>query len=121
MTTTKSDLKNTDSESEVLSTIDRMPESDRAIGAKFHEIVRKNAPFLLPKLWYGMPAYATDKGKIVCFFQSAQKFHTRYATIGFMHEAKLDEGNMWPAAYAVLKLSSGDEQKLADLVKKSVS
>ena len=107
-------------ESAVLTAIAAMPGPDRAIAERLHAIVKANAPALSPKLWYGMPAYAKD-GKIICFFQSAQKFKTRYATLGFMHEANLDEGNMWPTAFAVKKLTDAEEVKIAALVKKAVS
>jgi len=112
--------KKMDDESAVLTAIAAMPEPDRAIAEHLHAIVKANAPALSPKLWYGMPAYAKH-GKIVCFFQSAQKFKTRYATLGFMHEANLDEGNMWPTAFAVKKLTAAEEVKIAALVKKAVS
>ena len=109
-----------DGESAVFAAIAAMPESDRAIGERLHAVIKASAPALSPRLWYGMPAYAKD-GKIVCFFQSAQKFNTRYATLGFMHEAKLDEGNMWPTAFAVKKLTAPEEAMIAALVKKAVS
>jgi len=116
----KQGQKKVDEESAVLTAIAAMPGPDRAIAERLHVIVKANAPALSPKLWYGMPAYAKD-GKIVCFFQSAQKFKTRYATLGFMHEANLDEGNMWPTAFAVKKLTAAEEVKIAALVKKAVS
>jgi uncharacterized protein YdhG (YjbR/CyaY superfamily) len=116
----KQTQKKVDEESAVLTAIAAMPGPDRAIAERLHAIVKDNAPALSPKLWYGMPAYAKD-GKIVCFFQSAQKFKTRYATLGFMHEANLDEGNMWPTAFAVKKLTAAEEVKIAALVKKAVS
>ncbi len=109
-----------DGESAVLATIAAMPGPDRAIGERLHAIIKASAPALSPRLWYGMPAYAKD-GKVVCFFQSAQKFNTRYATFGFQHEANLDEGNMWPVAFAVKKLTVAEEAKIAALVKKAVS
>jgi len=112
--------KKADEESAVLTALAAMPGPDCAIAERLHAIVKANAPALSPKLWYGMPAYAKD-GKIVCFFQSAQKFKTRYATLGFMHEANLDEGNMWPTAFAVKKLTAAEEVKIAALVKKAVS
>jgi uncharacterized protein YdhG (YjbR/CyaY superfamily) len=107
-----------DRESAVLAMIAAMPEPDRVIGERLHEIIKANAPVLSPKLWYGMPAYAKD-GKVVCFFQSMQKFKTRYATFGFMHEANLDEGNMWPTAFALKKVTAAEEEKIAALVKKA--
>jgi uncharacterized protein YdhG (YjbR/CyaY superfamily) len=109
-----------DGEAEVLASIAAMPESDRLIAQRIHEIVKANAPVLSPKLWYGMPAYAKDD-KVVCFFQSAQKFKTRYATFGFQHEANLDEGGMWPVAFAVRELAAEAEATIAMLVKKAVS
>jgi hypothetical protein len=109
-----------DGESAVLANIAAMPEPDRAIGERLHAIIKASAPALSPRLWYGMPAYARD-GKIVCFFQSMQKFKTRYATFGFMHEANLDEGNMWPVAFAVKKLTAAEEARIDALVKKAVS
>ena len=109
-----------DGESDVLALIAAMPEPDRAIGERLHAIIKASAPALSPKTWYGMPAYAKD-GKVVCFFQSAHKFNTRYATFGFQHEANLDEGNMWPVAFAVKKLTATEEAKIAALVKKAVS
>ena len=109
-----------DGESAVLAKIAEMPEPDRALGERLHAIIRANAPALSPKLWYGMPAYAKD-GKVVCFFQSAQKFNTRYATFGFLHEANLDEGAMWPTAFALKELTAAEEARIAALVKKAVS
>jgi len=109
-----------DGESAVLATIAAMPESDRALGERLHAIIKVSAPALAPRLWYGMPAYARD-GKVVCFFQSAQKFKTRYATFGFMHEANLDEGAMWPTAFALKDLTAAEEARIAALVKKAVS
>jgi len=112
--------KKADGEAAVLANIAAMPEADRVLGERLHTIIRANAPTLSPKLWYGMPAYAKD-GKIVCFFQSAQKFKTRYATLGFMHEAKLDEGAMWPTAFAVKEVTAVEEAKIGALVKKALS
>jgi uncharacterized protein YdhG (YjbR/CyaY superfamily) len=109
-----------DEESAVLEKIAELPESDRAMAKRIHAIIKASAPTLSPKLWYGMPAYAKD-GKIVCFFQSAQKFKTRYATFGFSDEANLDEGNMWPNAYALTKVTAADEARISALVKKAVS
>jgi hypothetical protein len=109
-----------DGESAVLAQIAAMPESDRVLGERLHAIVKASAPALSPRLWYGMPAYAKD-GKVVCFFQSAQKFKTRYATLGFMHAAKLDEGAMWPVAFALKAMTAADEARIAALVKKAVS
>jgi uncharacterized protein YdhG (YjbR/CyaY superfamily) len=109
-----------DGESDVLAKIAEMPKSDRVMAERFHAIVKANAPALAPKTWYGMPAYARD-GKIVCFFQAADKFKARYATFGFDEAAKLDEGNMWPTSWALTKLTAADEAKIAALVKKAVS
>jgi hypothetical protein len=109
-----------DGESAVLAKIAAMPEPDRVIGKRLHETIKVNAPVLTPRLWYGMPAYARD-GRIVCFFQSMEKFKTRYATFGFMHEANLDEGNMWPTAFALKELTAAEEAKIAALVKRAVS
>jgi hypothetical protein len=109
-----------DGESAVLATIAAMPEPDRALGERLHALIKASAPALSPRLWYGMPAYARD-GKVVCFFQSAQKFKTRYATLGFMHEANLDEGAMWPTAFALKELTAAEEARIGALVKKAVS
>jgi hypothetical protein len=110
----------TDGESAVLATIAEMPASDRKLGERLHAIIKASAPGLLPRLWYGMPAYSKD-GKVVCFFQSAQRFKTRYATFGFMHEAKLDDGAMWPTAFALKELTATEEARISALVKKAVS
>jgi hypothetical protein len=109
-----------DGESAVLAKIAEMPESDRAMGERLHAVIKASAPALSPKLWYGMPAYAKD-GKVVCFFQSGQKFKTRYATLGFSDEANLDEGAMWPTAFALTELTAADEARISALVKKAVS
>jgi uncharacterized protein YdhG (YjbR/CyaY superfamily) len=95
-----------------------MSEPDRAMAERLHAVIKANAPGLSPKLWYGMPAYAKD-GKVVCFFQSAQKFKTRYATFGFNDEANLDEGTMWPTAFALTELTATDEARIGALVKKA--
>ncbi len=110
----------TDGESAVLAKIAELPQPDRALGERLHAIVKANAPVLSPKTWYGMPAYAKD-GNVVCFFQSAQKFKTRYATLGFSDKANLDEGRMWPTAYALKELTATEETQIAALVKKAVS
>jgi hypothetical protein len=109
-----------DGEGAVLAQIAAMPEPDRELGERLHAIIKASAPDLVPRLWYGMPAYSKD-GKVVCFFQSAQKFKTRYATLGFMHKANLDEGAMWPTAFALKKLTAAEEVTIAALVKKAVS
>src|SRR2546425_6116185 len=108
-----------DQESAVLAKIAEMPEPDRAMGERLHAIIKASAPALSPRLWYGMPAYAKD-GKVVCFFQSAQKFKTRYATLGFSDKANLDEGAMWPNAFALKGLTATEEARIAALVKKAV-
>jgi len=107
-------------ESAVLAKIAEMPEPDRAMAKRLHAIIKASAPALLPKTWYGMPAYAKD-GKVVCFFQSAQKFKSRYATFGFSDEANLDEGAMWPTSFALKELTAAEEAKIGALVKKAVS
>jgi uncharacterized protein YdhG (YjbR/CyaY superfamily) len=109
-----------DGESAVLAKIAEMTESDRAMGERLHTIIKASAPALSPKLWYGMPSYARD-GKIVCFFQCAQKFNTRYATFGFNDTANLDEGGLWPVAFALKELTAAGEAKIGALVKKAVS
>jgi uncharacterized protein YdhG (YjbR/CyaY superfamily) len=109
-----------DGESLVLSALAGLPEADRALGKRLHSIIKANAPSLSPKTWYGMPAYARQDGKVVCHFQPAQKFKTRYATIGFSDQAKLDDGNLWPVAYAVTALTEADEKRIAGLLKKAV-
>jgi uncharacterized protein YdhG (YjbR/CyaY superfamily) len=116
----KKAAKQPDDEAAVLATIAEMPAPDRTLGERLHAIIKASAPALSPKLWYGMPAYARA-GKIVCFFQSAQKFKTRYATFGFMHEANLDEGAMWPTAFALKELGSAEEVTIGTLVKRAVS
>ena len=106
-------------EKDLLAKIAEMPEPDRSMGTRIHEIVTTSAPDLMPKTWYGMPAYAKD-GQVVCFFQSAAKFNARYATFGFNDAANLDQGSMWPTTFAVRELSKADESKIAALVKKAV-
>ncbi|MDX6592726.1 MAG: hypothetical protein QOJ13_1922 [Gaiellales bacterium] len=109
-----------DGESDVLAKIAEMPEPERAMAERLHAIIKASAPALSPRTWYGMPAYAKD-GKVVCFFQSAQKFKTRYATFGFSDKAHLDEGFMWPTAFALKQLTAAEEARIAALVKKAVS
>ena len=109
-----------DGESDALAKIAEMPELDRALGERLHAIIKASAPALSPKTWYGMPAYAKD-GKVVCFFQSAQKFNTRYATFGFSDSANLDEGAVWPTAFALKELTAAEEARIGALVKKAVS
>ncbi len=108
-----------DGESAVLAMIAAMPEADRVLGEGLHALIKASAPALAPRLWYGMPAYAKD-GKVVCFFQSARKFKTRYATLGFMHAANLDDGAMWPVAFALKELTAAEEAMIGALVKKAV-
>jgi uncharacterized protein YdhG (YjbR/CyaY superfamily) len=112
--------KKADGESDVLAKIAEMPAPDRAMAKRLHAIIKANAPALSPKTWYGMPAYAKD-GKVVCFFQSADKFNSRYATFGFNDSANLDEGAMWPTSFALKKLTAADEARIGALVKKAVS
>src|SRR5918993_236604 len=109
----------TDEERAVLAKIAEMPESDRAMAERLHAVIKASAPVLSPKLWYGMPAYAKE-GKVVCFFQSAQKFNSRYATFGFNDTANLDEGAMWPTSFALKELNAAEEARIAALVKKAV-
>ena len=109
-----------DGESDVLAKIAEMPEPDRAMAERLHAIVKASAPALSPRTWYGMPAYAKD-GKVVCFFQSAQKFKTRYATLGFSDKANLDAGAMWPTSFALKRLTAAEEKKIGALVKKALS
>ena len=114
------ELKAADGENAVLAQIGKMPEPERAMGKRLHAIIKASAPALSPRLWYGMPAYAKD-GKVVCFFQSAQKFKTRYATFGFSDKANLDEGAMWPVAFALKELTATEAGRIGALVKKAVS
>jgi len=109
-----------DGESDVLARIAELPELERAMAMRLHEIIKASAPVLAPKTWYGMPAYARD-GKVVCFFQSAQKFNTRYATLGFSDTANLDEGAMWPTSFALTELTPAEEARVSALVKKAVN
>jgi uncharacterized protein YdhG (YjbR/CyaY superfamily) len=108
-------------ERDVLAKIAEMPQPDHAIAERLHAIVKASAPDLSPKTWYGMPAYANKDGKVVCFFQSGQKYDSRYSTFGFQDAANLDEGAMWPTSFALTKLTAADEKKIAALVKKAVS
>lgn len=110
-----------DGEADVLAKIAAMPEPDRSLAARIHEIVRASAPGLSPKTWYGMPAYANEAGKVVCFFTAADKFKERYATFGFNPAAHLDEGVMWPTSFALTELTAGAEARIAALVRKAVS
>lgn len=108
-------------ENAALTAIAAMPESDRSMAARLHEIIKANAPTLSPKTWYGMPAYADKDGNVICFFQNASKFNARYATLGFNDKANLDEGAMWPTSFALKGLNAAEEAKIVALVKKAVS
>jgi len=110
-----------EAEQAVFAAIAKMSEQDRSMAKRIHEIVKASAPVLSPKTWYGMPAYADADGKVICFFQAASKFGVRYATFGFQPDAKLDDGNMWAAGFALIKLTSAEEARIAALVKKAVS
>jgi uncharacterized protein YdhG (YjbR/CyaY superfamily) len=116
----KAEARKADGESAVLAKIAEMPEPDRAMAERLHAIIKASAPALSPRTWYGMPAYAKD-GKVVCFFQSAQKFKARYATFGFSDKANLDAGAMWPTSFALKELTAAEEKKIGALVKKAVS
>jgi uncharacterized protein YdhG (YjbR/CyaY superfamily) len=109
-----------DGDADVLAKIAEMPKSDRAMAERIHAVVKASAPDLVPRTWYGMPAYSKD-GKVVCFFQAADKFKARYATFGFNDTANLDDGAMWPTSWALTKLTAADEKKIGALVKKAVS
>ena len=117
----KKAAKKAETESAVLANIAEMPESDRAMAERIHTLIKTNAPTLSAKLWYGMPAYANEDGKVVCFFQSASKFDARYATFGFDQAANLDEGAMWPTSFALKELTPAEEARIAALVKKATS
>lgn len=108
-------------ESDVLAAIAEMDEPERAMATRLHALIKASAPELMPKTWYGMPAYANQEGKVICFYQSAQKFKTRYATFGFQHDANLDEGDFWPTSYALKELTPSVEAKIRGLVQKAVS
>jgi len=116
---TKPASKKPDGRAEVLANIAEMPKPDRVLAERLHAIIEQTAPSLAPRLWYGMSAYAKD-GKVLCFFQSASKFKTRYATFGFQHEATLDDGVMWPVAFALTALGATEEERIAALVRKAV-
>ena len=115
----KEEARGANDEKAALAAIAAMPPKDRTMGTRIHAIVRASAPDLAPKTWYGMPAYAKD-GKVICFFQSADKFKARYATLGFNDDANLDQGTMWPTSWALMELTPADEKKIAALVKKAV-
>jgi uncharacterized protein YdhG (YjbR/CyaY superfamily) len=109
-----------EAERAVLAKIAEMPKADRVMAERIHAIVKANAPDLSPRTWYGMPAYANEDGNVVCFFQNADKFKARYATLGFNDRANLDQGNMWPTSFALTKLTAAEEKKIGNLVKKAV-
>jgi uncharacterized protein YdhG (YjbR/CyaY superfamily) len=117
----KSEARKADGESAVLAKIAEMPEPDRAMAKRLHAIIKASAPVLSPKTWYGMPAYANEDGKVVCYFTAASKFNSRYATFGFNDDANLDEGTMWPTSFALTKLTAANEARIRALVKKAVS
>jgi uncharacterized protein YdhG (YjbR/CyaY superfamily) len=117
----KAAAKKEDGESAVLAKIAEMSEPDRAMAERLHAIIKASAPALAPKTWYGMPAYANKDGKVVCFFQSAQKFNSRYATLGFSDVANLDEGALWPVSFALKGLTAAEEARISALVKRAVS
>jgi len=108
-------------EKDLIAKIAEMPKTERDMAKRLHEVITASAPDLMPKTWYGMPAYANKDGKVVCFFQAASKFNTRYATFGFQHDANLDDGNMWPTSFALIKLTTSEEKRISALVKKAVS
>jgi uncharacterized protein YdhG (YjbR/CyaY superfamily) len=116
----KAEARGANDERAALAAIAAMPKADRTMAERIHAIIKASAPDLSPKTWYGMPAYAKE-GKVVCFFQSADKFKARYATFGFNDDANLDEGNMWPTSFALTELTEAEERKIASLVKKAVS
>jgi uncharacterized protein YdhG (YjbR/CyaY superfamily) len=116
----KAEAVKADGEKALLAKVAEMPQSDRAMAKKIHAIVKANAPDLSPKTWYGMPAYANKDGKVVCYFQSADKFKSRYATFGFNDDANLDAGVMWPTSFALKKVTAAEEKKIAALVRKAV-
>ena len=116
----KAEARRADGEKAVLAAISKMPEPDRSMGKRLHALIKSSAPTLSPKTWYGMPAYAKDD-KVVCFFQSADKFKSRYATFGFNDTANLDQGALWPTSFALKELTAAEEAKIRKLVKKAVS
>ncbi|MFZ2489835.1 MAG: DUF1801 domain-containing protein [Anaerolineae bacterium] len=116
----KAEKTRADGTQDLLAKIAEMPETDRAMATRLHEIITTHAPMLAPKTWYGMPAYANKEGKVVCFFQSAQKFDARYATLGFNDVAHLDDGVMWPTAYALIALGTEEEARITELVKRAM-
>jgi uncharacterized protein YdhG (YjbR/CyaY superfamily) len=117
----KAEARKEDAETAVLEKIAEMPEAHRVLAERIHAIVKANAPSLSPKTWYGMPAYANQDGKVVCYFTAASKFDSRYATLGFNDDANLDEGMMWPTSFALKELTAADEERITALVKQAVS
>ena len=117
----RTNRKREEGENDLLAKIAEMPEPDRSMATRIHQIVTDNAPELLPKTWYGMPAYANQDGKVVCFFQTGEKFGSRYATFGFQDSAHLDDGSMWATSFALTAMSSAEEERIAALVKQAVS
>jgi uncharacterized protein YdhG (YjbR/CyaY superfamily) len=117
----KAEANKAEAEKAALTAITAMKEPDRSMAKRIHELIKANAPSLMPKTWYGMPAYANKDGKIVCFFQTAQKFNTRYSTLGFNDSANLDEGAMWATSFALKELTAAEEARIVALVKKAVS
>jgi uncharacterized protein YdhG (YjbR/CyaY superfamily) len=117
----KAELKKADGESALLATVADLPESDRVMAERIHAVVKASAPDLSPKTWYGMPAYANEEGKVICFFTAASKFNSRYATFGFNDTANLDEGDMWPTSFALKEWNDDVEAQVAELVKKAVN
>ena len=117
----KAEARRADGEKALLAKIAEMPKPDRAMAERLHAIITASAPDLSPKTWYGMPAYANDDGKVVCYFTAASKFKSRYATFGFNDDANLDDGNMWPTSFALTKLTAADEARIGALVKQAVS
>ncbi len=117
----KASASKAEAENAVIEKIAEMPEPDRSMAKRIHAIIKASAPSLSPKTWYGMPAYANEDGKVVCYFTAASKFNSRYATLGFNDDANLDEGAMWPTSFALKELTAAEEEKIAALVKKAVS
>jgi uncharacterized protein YdhG (YjbR/CyaY superfamily) len=117
----KAEARKADGESALLAKVAEMPKTDRVMAKRLHAIVKANAPALSPKTWYGMPAYANEDGKVVCYFTSADKFKSRYATLGFNDEANLDDGAMWPTSFALKELTAGEEARISALITKAVS
>jgi len=117
----RTNQKREEGEKDLLDKIAEMPEPDHSMAKRIHEIVTESAPDLMPKTWYGQPAYTNKEGKVICFFQAASKFNTRYATLGFQHDANLDDGNMWPVAFALTKLTAAEEKRIMALVKIAAS